>query len=98
MTSCKGPISVPSGADPMEQRRSGLNWDRFTRGGVEFDNRCRRGRRYGEEGCGTDGRSPLGSRREESLRRLRRFAQRLYRCNTLTEAASVDDLLCLKFP
>jgi hypothetical protein len=36
MTSCNGPISVPSDADPMEQRRSGLNWDRFTRGGFEF--------------------------------------------------------------
>ena len=33
MTSCNGPISVPSDADPMEQHRSGLNWDRFTRGG-----------------------------------------------------------------
>jgi len=30
MTSCNGPISVPSDADTMEQRRSGLNWDRFT--------------------------------------------------------------------
>ena len=44
--------------------------------GFEFDNRCRRGRRYGEEGYGTDGRSPIGSRCEESLRRFRRFAQR----------------------
>jgi hypothetical protein len=26
MSSCNGPISVPSNADPMEQRRSGLNW------------------------------------------------------------------------
>jgi hypothetical protein len=40
MTSCNGPISVPSDAGPMEQRRSGLNWDRFTRGGFESDNRC----------------------------------------------------------
>jgi hypothetical protein len=34
MTSCNGPISVPSDAGPMEQRRSGLNWDRFTRGSL----------------------------------------------------------------
>jgi len=31
MTSCNGPISVPCDAGPMDQRRSGLNWDRFTR-------------------------------------------------------------------
>jgi len=34
MSSCNGPISVPSDADPMEQRRSGLNWDRFTPGSL----------------------------------------------------------------
>ena len=34
MTRCNGPISVPSDAGPMEQRRSGLNWDRFTRGSL----------------------------------------------------------------
>jgi len=34
MTSCNGPISVPSDAGPMEQRRSGLNWDRFAPGSL----------------------------------------------------------------
>ena len=43
MTSCNGPISVPSDAGPMEQRRSGLNWDRFTQGKSAFSmsQRCR---------------------------------------------------------
>jgi hypothetical protein len=31
MISCNGPIFVPFDAGPMEQRRSGLNWDRFRR-------------------------------------------------------------------
>jgi len=34
MIACNGPISVSSNADPMERRRSGLNWDRFTRGSL----------------------------------------------------------------